>query len=66
MEYKVYYDFYYECLKIMKHLGKFMTLAMNDLNEKANNIKDNTVKLSDELNLFEEKDDEYIYIMKFI
>ena len=49
IEYRCYYDHYYEWLKLLKHVGKFIAIAMNDLTEKANNIKGNTENLCKEL-----------------
>ena len=43
-----------------------MAIAMNDLTEKANNIKHNTINLCNQLQLFHEHDEEYLYLMKFI
>ena len=59
MEYRVYYDSYFEWLKLLRHLGKLIAIATNDLTEKANNIKSNTINLSKECKLFKENDDEY-------
>jgi hypothetical protein len=35
MEYEIYVDVYYEWLKLMKHLGKCVSIGFNDLIHKA-------------------------------
>jgi len=56
METVAYYNFYYELLKLIKNLGKLMSLALNDLSERAMNIKENNDALSKRLNMFGEND----------
>lgn len=47
MEYDVYVDVYYEWLKLMKHLGKCVSIGFNDLIHKAECMESNRLLLTE-------------------
>ena len=66
MEYILFYDLYLEFLKMMKHLGKYVSIGMEQLYYNAQDIKGNTECFCYELGMISEHDDEFLYLMKFI
>ncbi len=63
MEYDIYMDVYHEWLKLMKPLGKCVSLGFNDLIHKANCMENNRELLCEEFGLTDVKTE---YITDFI
>ena len=65
-EYDTYVASYFEWLKLMKHLGKCVSMGFNDLSHKAKCMQSNRELMVKKFKFFKEDDPKYKYIMQFV
>lgn len=66
INYDIFVDHYFEWLKLMTHLGPYVSMGFKDMHRRAMHMLRNRKLMHKKLKLIHENSNEYIYLMDFI